>query len=74
MVHPASPVTSAKPIRIFILDDHELVRRGLVDLLTATSSACSGVPRRRCTEQPCVGRAGNLREAIERRFRISPQQ
>jgi len=36
MVDPASPVTSAKPIRVFILDDHELVRRGLTDLLTAT--------------------------------------
>ena len=32
MVDPASPVTSAKPIRVFILDDHELVRRGLTDL------------------------------------------
>ena len=37
MVDPASPVTSVKPIRVFILDDHELVRRGLTDLLTATN-------------------------------------
>ena len=37
MVDPASPVTSAKPIRVFILDDHELVRRGLTDLLTAAN-------------------------------------
>jgi two-component system, NarL family, response regulator DevR len=36
MVDPATPVTSDKPIRVFILDDHELVRRGLTDLLTAT--------------------------------------
>jgi two-component system, NarL family, response regulator DevR len=36
MVDPASPVTNVKPIRLFILDDHELVRRGLTDLLTAT--------------------------------------
>ena len=36
MVDPASPVTNVKPIRVFILDDHELVRRGLIDLLTAT--------------------------------------
>jgi len=37
MVDPASVVTSVKPTRIFILDDHELVRRGLTDLLTATN-------------------------------------
>jgi hypothetical protein len=35
MVDPASVVTSVKPTRIFILDDHELVGRGLIDLLTA---------------------------------------
>jgi two-component system, NarL family, response regulator DevR len=35
MVDPASPVTGVNPIRIFILDDHELVRRGLIDLLAA---------------------------------------
>jgi two-component system, NarL family, response regulator DevR len=35
MVDPASVVASVKPTRIFILDDHELVGRGLIDLLTA---------------------------------------
>jgi two-component system, NarL family, response regulator DevR len=36
MVDPATPVTSERSIRVFIVDDHELVRRGLTDLLTAT--------------------------------------
>ena len=36
MVDPTSPLANVKPIRVFILDDHELVRRGLIDLLTAT--------------------------------------
>ena len=36
MVDPARSVTGERPIRVFILDDHELVRRGLTDLLTAT--------------------------------------
>jgi two-component system, NarL family, response regulator DevR len=36
MVDPAATVTRERPIRVFILDDHEIVRRGLSDLLTAT--------------------------------------
>jgi two-component system response regulator DevR len=36
MVDPDQPVSDDRPIRIFILDDHELVRRGLTDLLTTT--------------------------------------
>jgi len=36
MVDPNPTVTSDRPIRVFILDDHELVRRGLTDLLTTT--------------------------------------
>jgi two-component system, NarL family, response regulator DevR len=36
MVDPNPTVTSNRPIRVFILDDHELVRRGLTDLLTTT--------------------------------------
>jgi two-component system, NarL family, response regulator DevR len=54
MVHPASPVTSLKPIRIFILDDHELVRRGLIDLLTATDDLV------------IVGEAATAGEALRR--------
>ena len=37
MVDSDSTVTNERPIRVFILDDHELVRRGLTDLLTTTS-------------------------------------
>ena len=36
MVDPDLPVTRHQPIRVFILDDHELVRRGLTDLLMTT--------------------------------------
>jgi two-component system, NarL family, response regulator DevR len=36
MVDSDTSMTTKRPIRIFILDDHELVRRGLTDLLTAT--------------------------------------
>ena len=36
MVDPNPTVTRDRPIRVFILDDHELVRRGLTDLLTTT--------------------------------------
>ena len=37
MVDSNFSVTSDGPIRVFILDDHELVRRGLTDLLTTTN-------------------------------------
>jgi two-component system, NarL family, response regulator DevR len=37
MVDSDFSVTSDGPIRVFILDDHELVRRGLTDLLTTTN-------------------------------------
>lgn len=30
----AGPTASAAPVRIFLLDDHEIVRRGLIDLLS----------------------------------------
>jgi len=54
VVDPASPVTGVKPIRIFILDDHELVRRGLTDLLTATDDLI------------VVGEAATAGEALRR--------
>lgn len=37
MVDSDPLVSSERPIRVFILDDHELVRRGLTDLLTTTN-------------------------------------
>jgi two-component system, NarL family, response regulator DevR len=54
MVDPATPVTSDRPIRVFILDDHELVRRGLTDLLTATDDLI------------IVGEAGTAADALRR--------
>ena len=37
MVDSDPYVSNERPIRVFILDDHELVRRGLTDLLTTTN-------------------------------------
>ena len=44
----------AQPIRVFILDDHELVRRGLIDLL------------RTAPDMEIVGEAGNATDALHR--------
>src|SRR4030095_10817957 len=54
MVDPATPVTGGKQIRVFIVDDHELVRRGLSDLLTATDDLI------------IVGEAATAGEALRR--------
>jgi two-component system, NarL family, response regulator DevR len=54
MVDPATPVTRDRPIRVFILDDHELVRRGLTDLLTTTDDLI------------IVGEAGTAADALRR--------
>jgi two-component system response regulator DevR len=42
------------PIRVFLLDDHEIVRRGLADLLDAEEGLC------------VVGEAGTAAEALSR--------
>jgi two-component system response regulator DevR len=44
----------ARPIRVFILDDHELVRRGLIDIL------------RTAQDIEVVGEAGNAADALHR--------
>ena len=44
----------AQPIRVFLLDDHELVRRGLIDLL------------RTAPDMEIVGEAGNATDALHR--------
>ena len=54
MVDPATPVTTGRPIRVFIVDDHELVRRGLTDLLTATDDLI------------IVGEAATVADALHR--------
>ena len=60
MVDPATPVTSDRPIRVFILDDHELVRRGLTDLLTATDDLI------------IVGEAATAADALRRIPAVAP--
>jgi two-component system, NarL family, response regulator DevR len=54
MVDSNPPVTTERPIRVFILDDHELVRRGLTDLLTTTNDLI------------IVGEAATAAEALRR--------
>jgi two-component system response regulator DevR len=54
MVDSDPPVTSDRPIRVFIVDDHELVRRGLTDLLTTT------------TDLIIVGEAATAGDALRR--------
>ncbi len=54
MVDPDPALTSAAPTRIFILDDHELVRRGLIGLLDST------------TDLEVVGEAATAESALRR--------
>ena len=54
------PAQQLKPIRVFILDDHELVRRGLTDLLNATNDIV------------IVGEAGTAGEALRRLPAVLP--
>jgi DNA-binding NarL/FixJ family response regulator len=60
MVDPHPPVTNRQPIRVFILDDHELVRRGLTDLLTTT------------TDLIIVGEAATAGDALRRIPAVAP--
>jgi DNA-binding NarL/FixJ family response regulator len=54
MVDSVTAVTRERPIRVFIVDDHELVRRGLIDLLTTTDDLI------------IVGEAATAGEALRR--------
>jgi two-component system, NarL family, response regulator DevR len=54
MVGSDTSLTTHRPIRVFILDDHELVRRGLSDLLSATDDLI------------IVGEAATAGEALRR--------
>jgi two-component system response regulator DevR len=58
MVRPDAPVTT--PITVFLLDDHEIVRRGLIDLLGTTA------------DLTVVGEAATAREALHRIPAVRP--
>ncbi|MYY01810.1 response regulator transcription factor [Streptomyces sp. ATexAB-D23] len=55
------PSGSASPVRVFILDDHEVVRRGVRDLLEADDGI------------RVVGEASDAREALARVPAVAPQ-
>jgi two-component system response regulator DevR len=57
----AEPVPGVTPIRVFLLDDHEIVRRGLRDLLEAAGDLA------------VVGEAGTAAEALARIPAVDPQ-
>ena len=56
-----SPQSDARPIRVFLLDDHEVVRRGLKDLLEIEG------------EFEVVGEASTAAEALARVPAVRPQ-
>lgn len=59
---PAAPVVAPDaPLRVFILDDHEVVRRGVRDLLEAEEDIV------------VVGEAGDARQALARVPAVRPQ-
>ncbi|MFC9228916.1 response regulator [Streptomyces decoyicus] len=59
---PAGPVAAPEtPLRVFILDDHEVVRRGVRDLLDAEEDI------------EVVGEAGDARQALARVPAVRPQ-
>jgi two-component system, NarL family, response regulator DevR len=60
MVNPDPPVTNERPTRVFIVDDHELVRRGLTDLLTTTKDLI------------IVGEAATTADALHRIPAVAP--
>ncbi|MBV9821021.1 MAG: response regulator transcription factor [Actinobacteria bacterium] len=55
-----SHALSATPIKIFLLDDHEIVRRGIADLLSAAE------------DMQVVGEAGTAAEALRRIPAVRP--
>jgi DNA-binding NarL/FixJ family response regulator len=57
---PTAPATPQSRIRVFLVDDHELVRRGLCDLLLAAR------------EVTVVGECGSAAEAVRCIPRIAP--
>jgi len=60
MSNPAGGPAEGQPIRIFLLDDHEVVRRGIADLLNSVEGF------------EIVGEAGTAEEARNRIMAIRP--
>ena len=56
----AGPFSPERPIRVFLVDDHEVVRRGLTDLLDAEPDIT------------VVGDAGSVRHAVPRGSALRP--
>ncbi|QHC22687.1 response regulator [Streptomyces sp. GS7] len=61
MNQPPAPPAPSTPLRVFILDDHEVVRRGVRDLLEAEGDI------------EVVGEAGDGRQALARVPAVRPQ-
>ncbi|MBZ2407354.1 response regulator [Streptomyces albidoflavus] len=61
MSDTSAPSTGSEPIRVFILDDHEVVRRGVRDLLEAEEGIA------------VVGEASDARQALARVPATRPQ-
>ncbi|MES4908785.1 MULTISPECIES: response regulator transcription factor [unclassified Streptomyces] len=57
---PGTPISPSSPIRVFLLDDHEVVRRGLHDLLDAEPDI------------EVVGDAGTVAQALARGPALRP--
>ncbi|MET7702189.1 response regulator transcription factor [Streptomyces sp. NPDC005485] len=60
MVEPTQQVPNTTPIRVFLLDDHEVVRRGLHDLIDAEP------------DMVVVGEAGTSEQALVRAPALRP--
>ena len=58
---PDAPPPAADPVTVFLLDDHEIVRRGLIDLLESHRGF------------RVVGEAGTAAEALRRIPTLAPQ-
>ncbi|MDY6869119.1 MAG: response regulator transcription factor [Actinomycetota bacterium] len=59
--HPTPPDPTGPPLTVFLVDDHEVVRRGLIDVLSAEP------------DLEVVGEAGSVSEALARIPALQPQ-
>ncbi len=59
--HPATPDPTSLPLTVFLVDDHEVVRRGLIDVLSAEP------------DLEVIGEAGSVSEALARIPALQPR-